>query len=71
MDVASDGKTVYVTDLDNKRVQYFDATGAYLGQWGMNGLGAGQFLHPSSVAAAEDADRAAAEARPRRLRCSW
>lgn len=46
--VAQDG-TVYVTDPVNRRVQYFTAEGAYLGQWGRFGTGEGQFIDPIDV----------------------
>lgn len=47
--VATDG-TIYVVDSDNNRVQYFDDTGAYVGQWGSSGTGNGQFDTPTSIA---------------------
>ena len=53
--VASDGN-VYVTDGGgygaNNRIQYFTASGSYLGQWGTLGSGNGQFQLPSGVAVA-------------------
>jgi hypothetical protein len=49
--VAPDG-TVYVTDQNNERVEYFSPTGTFLGQFGTSGtgLGGGQFSNPSGVA---------------------
>jgi tripartite motif-containing protein 71 len=54
---------VYVVDADNHRLQVFDTAGAYLGQWGSEGSGPGQFMGrdddgdfplPASVAVAPD-----------------
>ena len=43
---------VYVVDRGNRRVQKFDAGGAFLTMWGSQGSGNGQFVRP--VAAAVD-----------------
>jgi tripartite motif-containing protein 71 len=43
-----------VTDAFNHRIQAFDPRGTYLGQWGGEGSGAGQFIHPLGVAATPD-----------------
>jgi DNA-binding beta-propeller fold protein YncE len=51
--VAPDG-TVYVVERFNRRIQYFDAAGTYLGQWGSKGSGDGQFDEPDDVAVAPD-----------------
>src|SRR5215207_316590 len=51
--VARNG-TVYVTDTLNYRIQYFDSTGAFLGEWGSRGSGDGEFATPWGVAAAPD-----------------
>jgi DNA-binding beta-propeller fold protein YncE len=51
--VAPDG-TVYVTDWGNDRVQFFAADGTYLGQWGSEGGGSGQFNAPAGVTVAPD-----------------
>jgi sugar lactone lactonase YvrE len=51
--VASDG-TVYVADTVNHRIQYFGATGQFLGRWGSLGSSDGQFCSPRSVAVAPD-----------------
>ena len=47
--VAGDG-TIYVTDAGNFRVQYFDAQGKYLGQWGGKGKDPGSLGYPFGVA---------------------
>jgi DNA-binding beta-propeller fold protein YncE len=50
-DVATDpAGNVYVADAFNARVQKFDASGAYLGQWGSSGTGNGQFTWAWSIA---------------------
>jgi tripartite motif-containing protein 71 len=41
---------VYDTDNENHRVQYFTATGSYLGKWGTRGTGNGQLDHPTGIA---------------------
>ncbi len=41
---------VYVVDTGNNRIQYFDPSGNYLGQWGTTGSGPGQFSTPYGVA---------------------
>jgi hypothetical protein len=55
--VAPEG-TVYVTDTGNNRIQYFDAAGTYLGQWGSEsgsiGSAEGEFWHPRGIAVAPD-----------------
>jgi DNA-binding beta-propeller fold protein YncE len=52
--VATDtGGNVYVVDRGNRRVQKFDAGGAFLSMFGSEGTGDGQFVRP--VAAAVDA----------------
>jgi len=47
--VGSSGN-VYVTDIDNSRVQKFNGSGKYITQWGSEGSGAGQFDKPIRVA---------------------
>jgi DNA-binding beta-propeller fold protein YncE len=51
---APNGKTIYVLDAGHHRVQVFDAAGNYLGQWGRQGTGEGQFDGPIDVAVAPD-----------------
>ena len=41
---------VYVTDLNNHRVQVFSGDGTHLYEWGTYGSGDGQFMHPRGVA---------------------
>jgi DNA-binding beta-propeller fold protein YncE len=41
---------VYVVDNNNHRIQRFDASGGYLGQWGTAGSGDGQFDEPAGIA---------------------
>ncbi len=49
--VAVDGQgNVYVADSNNYRIQKFDSSGGYLGQWGSCGNGNGQFKGPVGVA---------------------
>ena len=50
------GGNVYVADYDNDRIQYFTASGSYLGQWGSHGSGNGQFDYPYGVAVAPGGD---------------
>jgi DNA-binding beta-propeller fold protein YncE len=45
---------VYVTDLDNDRVQVFDESGGLIGWWGSSGDQDSQFTHPLRVALAPD-----------------
>ncbi len=44
------GGTVYVADFNNHRIQKFDSNGTFLGKWGMQGTGDGQFNFPTGVA---------------------
>lgn len=48
------GGRVYVADTANSRIQYFDADGNYLGQFGSLGTGSGQFNRPRGIAASSD-----------------
>jgi len=41
---------VLVSDMENHRVQWFEADGGYLGQAGSLGLGCGEFNRPTGVA---------------------
>lgn len=47
--VAANGE-LYVSDRANHRIQRFDANGNYLGQWGSQGTGPGQFDQPEDIA---------------------
>jgi hypothetical protein len=47
--VGADG-SVYVTDPVNDRIQQFDASAAFVRQWGGFGPSNGQFLHPFDLA---------------------
>ena len=51
-DVALDKKNgvIYVSDLDNNRIQKFDTQGKFLDQWGKYGFTEGQFSHPGDIA---------------------
>jgi DNA-binding beta-propeller fold protein YncE len=54
--VAPDG-TVYVAEgsiYGNQRVQYFSATGSYLGKWGSPGSGNGEFVSRMGLAVGPD-----------------
>lgn len=54
--VAADG-TVFVADLANFRIQYFTATGSFLGMWGKKGDGPGEFNYAYGVAVSSDGGR--------------
>jgi hypothetical protein len=47
---------MYVVDSGNSRVQEFNDTGEYLGQFGSHGTGSGQFEHPGGLAVAPTGD---------------
>lgn len=40
---------VYVADFNNHRIQKFDASGTFLGKWGTQGTGDGQFNFPTGI----------------------
>ena len=48
--VVVNGDAVLVVDFHNHRVQVFGLDGSFVRQWGGNGVGAGQFDHPSGIA---------------------
>jgi len=48
---------VFVADTDNDRIQYFTAAGSFLGMWGDEGSGPGEFIAPHSVAASPSGAR--------------
>jgi DNA-binding beta-propeller fold protein YncE len=41
---------VYITDMDNFRVQKFDSNGNFLTKWGSEGSEDGQFTKPEDIA---------------------
>jgi len=41
---------IYVTDYDNHRVVYFNSSYQYVGSFGSNGSGNGQFINPTGIA---------------------
>ena len=49
MSLAPNGN-LYVTDYGNNRIQEFDSSGNYIGQWGSAGTGPTQFNRPSGIA---------------------
>lgn len=53
--MSADG-TVYVADRFNHRVEYFDATGAFLGQWGSDGSDPGDLAQPIGIAVDDGGD---------------
>ncbi len=53
MEIDANGK-IYIADINNKRVQVFDAMGNFLYKFGSNGFGAGQFLKPWGIAVDKD-----------------
>jgi len=54
--VAPEGD-VFIADLGNFRIQYFTASGSFLGMWGKRGDGPGEFDYAYGVAVARTADR--------------
>ena len=46
----SGGDVIYVVDQHNARVQKFSSDGSYIGQWGSQGSGPGQFNLPWGAA---------------------
>ncbi len=42
---------IYISDVNNDRVNIFNSAGAYVGMWGSNGTAEGQFSHAAGVAA--------------------
>ena len=47
---------IYVSDLNNDRVQIFDVKGHYLSTLGASGTSDGQFIHPGDVAIDHNGD---------------
>jgi DNA-binding beta-propeller fold protein YncE len=63
---------VYVVDPEppeyaRTRIQYFTATGSYLGQWGSCGSGNGQFVLPRGIAVARNGNVYVADTRNHRI----
>ncbi len=46
-----DAGYIYVADYDNKRIEKFDAGGAFVCQWGAFGSADGEFVGPADIAA--------------------
>lgn len=44
------GQRIYVTDIDNNRIQVLDSDGQFITKWGTSGKGDGQFEGPGSIA---------------------
>ena len=56
-DVIVHGELVYVTDVDNNRVQSFGVSdGEFVGSWGSHGTAAGEFKGPLGLCV-DDRDR--------------
>jgi hypothetical protein len=49
-----DRERVFASDQRFERVTVFDADGRYLGAWGSNGTGSGQFVNAAGIAVAHD-----------------
>lgn len=50
IDVDNKEKTLYVTDLDNNRIQKLSLDGKFITQWGALGTGDGEFNEPGDIA---------------------
>jgi sugar lactone lactonase YvrE len=48
------GHLIYVSDGGNDRIELFDGSGNYVGQWGSHGSGDGQFDNPRGIALDKD-----------------
>ncbi len=64
--IAPDG-SVYVADTDFNRIQHFNGEGVFIGQWGHDGSGDGQFNEPSDIAIAADGSVYVADFRNNRI----
>jgi glucose/arabinose dehydrogenase len=64
--VAFDG-SVYVSDRNNSRIQQFTSEGVFVGKWGAEGTGDGEFLGPEGVAVASDGSVYVAESEGNRI----
>jgi DNA-binding beta-propeller fold protein YncE len=52
--LSPDGQRLYAIDQNNHRVQFFDKDGQFLGKFGTQGAGNGQFKFPSGIAVNAD-----------------
>ena len=50
IDIDNKEKTLYITDLDNNRVQKFSLDGEFITEWGSLGTSDGQFNDPGDIA---------------------
>jgi DNA-binding beta-propeller fold protein YncE len=50
IDVDNKEKTLYVTDLDNNRIQKLGLDGKFITEWGALGIGDGEFNDPGDIA---------------------
>ena len=50
MAIDSVGKSIFVTDTYNHRIQKFTNNGQFVGQWGSQGSSDGQFNFPDRIA---------------------
>lgn len=48
--IATDGTSIYTTDVLNHRIQKFDIDGNFITKWGKEGIGNGEFTRPSGIA---------------------
>ncbi|MFP4394497.1 MAG: flippase activity-associated protein Agl23 [Anaerolineales bacterium] len=62
-----DGPEIYVTDTGNKRVQVFDAEGAFLREFGGGGAALGQLSEPVGIAISEQREVYVADTWNRRV----
>jgi hypothetical protein len=54
--ITNDGSFVYVTDLNNHRIQKFNLTGTYQTQWGSSGTGNNQYSLPAGITTDDSGD---------------
>ena len=50
IDIGSSEGIIFVTDIENNRIQKFDKFGEFILQWGSQGTGDGQFNRPGGIA---------------------
>ncbi len=65
--VGPEGEDIYVTDTGNKRVQVFDAEGAFLREFGGGGAALGQLNEPVGIAISEQPEVYVADTWNRRV----